>query len=357
MHRRDRDKVSRLPETVMLCVSLLVVLAIAALSYQSGNQAQAADQQLKISRATLDLCQDLLSTLKDAETGQRGFLLTGKEHYLEPYSQALTAIPEMLRKLHIQALQRPDQTQRLKALDGLISAKLAELKDTIELRRSGRAEEALAIVDGGNGKALMDEIRDRSAIMDKVAEDRLSQFSAEAGRSTARLRWVSTSGSALLLVFLCLAALTTFRGMTRREQLYSQAYASQKLLGTTLSSIADGVITTDPAGNITFLNPVAEKLTGWATAEASGVHITSVFVIVNETSGLPVENPLQRALQEGTAVGLANHTSLIVKNGEQRSIDDTAAPIRDEDGNIVGAVLVFRDISAKRVEQPTRLRI
>ena len=119
-------------------------------------------------------------------------------------------------------------------------------------------------------------------------------------------------------------------------------------LRVTLASIGDAVISTDANGRVDFLNPVAEELVGWATAEAAGRNLEDVFQIVNEHSRQPVENPAMRALRDGKIVGLANHTILISKAGTERPIDDSAAPIRDTAGNVVGSVLVFRDISERK---------
>jgi PAS domain S-box-containing protein len=108
-----------------------------------------------------------------------------------------------------------------------------------------------------------------------------------------------------------------------------------------LASIGDGVISTDAEGRVTFMNGVAEKLTGWSCSEAMGLPLQNIFHIVNERTRQPVENPALRALQQGTVVGLANHTLLIARDGSERAIDDSAAPMRDEDGAVLGTVLVF----------------
>jgi PAS domain S-box-containing protein len=116
----------------------------------------------------------------------------------------------------------------------------------------------------------------------------------------------------------------------------------------TLSSIGDAVIATDIEGRVTFLNPVGESLTGWTDSEAKGQPLDAVFRIVNEETRKAVENPARRALNEGTIAGLANHTVLIAKDGKERPIDDSAAPIRGKEGEVVGCVLVFRDITERR---------
>jgi PAS domain S-box-containing protein len=122
----------------------------------------------------------------------------------------------------------------------------------------------------------------------------------------------------------------------------------RELLRVTLASIGDAVVTTDAQERVTFLNPVAEVLTGWNQGTAVGMPLPQVFQIVNERTRQPVANPALRALQEGVVVGLANRTVLIARDGTERPIDDSAAPIRDAVGRTVGAVLVFRDISERK---------
>ncbi len=139
----------------------------------------------------------------------------------------------------------------------------------------------------------------------------------------------------------------------RRESEIARVITEQaERLRTTLSSIGDGVITTDNEGLVINLNPVAESLTGWSTEDAVGIPLEKVFSIVDESTREPVVNPAMRALKEGIIVGLANHTILIAKNGTETPIDDSASPIRSKEGEIIGCVLVFRDITErKRVEQ------
>jgi PAS domain S-box-containing protein len=117
---------------------------------------------------------------------------------------------------------------------------------------------------------------------------------------------------------------------------------------TTLASIGDAVIVTDPQSRITFMNSTAERLTGWVQKDASQRNLTDIFNIVNEQSCKTVESPVAKAIRDGAIVGLANHTILIARDGTQWPIDDSAAPIRDAAGRIVGVVLVFHDITNRR---------
>ncbi|HVX61072.1 MAG TPA: PAS domain S-box protein [Pirellulales bacterium] len=124
--------------------------------------------------------------------------------------------------------------------------------------------------------------------------------------------------------------------------------AERERLHVTLASIGDAVISADAEGRVNFLNPVAEALVGWKHDEARGRSLADVFRIVNEYTRQPVENPAIKALRQGAIVGLANHTLLIARDGVERPIDDSAAPIRDAQGGVIGCVLVFRDISERR---------
>jgi PAS domain S-box-containing protein len=127
-----------------------------------------------------------------------------------------------------------------------------------------------------------------------------------------------------------------------------------EVLRVTLASIGDGVITTDLEGRVTYLNAVAESLTGWSSADAQRQPLDAVFRIVNEDTRRPVENPALRALTQGVVVGLANHTLLMRRDGGEVPIDDSAAPIRHEGGDVSGSVLIFRDVTAQRRREQER---
>ncbi len=150
----------------------------------------------------------------------------------------------------------------------------------------------------------------------------------------------------LSVFFLTGLLVSALAGMQNRAQQLVKSH--REWLQTTLTSIGDAVIVTDVAGCVTFLNSIAETLTGWTTAEAIGKDIHLIFNIVNQETRLTVDNPIERVLHEGVVVGLANHTILIAKDGREIPIDDSGAPVRDSQGKLSGAVLIFRDITERR---------
>lgn len=145
------------------------------------------------------------------------------------------------------------------------------------------------------------------------------------------------------------------QALVAREDALKEAQTARDFLRTTLASIGDAVISTDAAGKVVFANAVACGLTRWAESEAIGRNLDDVLRLVNEQTRAPVENPVRQVLRDGAIMGLANHTVLIARDGTEVPIDDSAAPIRNRQGELVGVVLIFRDITErKRAEQQLR---
>ncbi len=187
----------------------------------------------------------------------------------------------------------------------------------------------------------------------------------DADEALAAVRVRSRLVSSLIGTLILFVSATVGYFFRRRE---SQAYRTlanaerqqrlaEQSLRTTLYSIGDGVISADAEGCVRIMNPVAEKLTGWAEADAVGIPIEHVFCIVNEESRAVVESPVKRVLREGKMVGLANHTVLVAKDGIEHPIADSGAPIRDERDAIQGVVLVFRDQTEERRKERELARL
>jgi PAS domain S-box-containing protein len=134
------------------------------------------------------------------------------------------------------------------------------------------------------------------------------------------------------------------RDLTERKAAEDALRQSQQWLLTTLRSIADAVIATDAAGDVKFINPVAQSLTGWTEDEALGTPLDKLFMIVNEETRKPVTSPFYKVVSTGGVVGLANHTVLIARDGAEHAIADSAAPILDQKDVIAGVVIVFRKL-------------
>jgi PAS domain S-box-containing protein len=348
-HRIRAIPVTRNTESLILLGGVLLLLFFAAnVVLNASNIERLGTQAQWVARthAVTAALEKTLSDLKDAETGQRGYIITGEARYLEPYDTAVAGLDSELSVIAALTADSPAQQAALQALRRPLQAKLAELDTTIRLRRERGFDAARRVVETDAGKVEMD--RARAVVGEMIARETtlLKERQTDADRAYRQAlgsAWIGGLASCAIIV----AYLVLLRHFLRARDRSARAIAEQhELLQTTLASIGDGVITTDRDGRVTFLNAIAESLTGWSHAEARGVALTRVFIIVNEATRAPVENPAMRALKEGVVVGLANHTVLISKDGSERPIDDSAAPIRVRD-EIFGCVLVFRDVTER----------
>ncbi len=331
-------------------VLLLLVVGSVSVNLNSGRLSRSQSLVLEAHDARLDI-QRLLYQIQNVETGQRGFLLTGDETYLAPYDATRPSIDSCLTRLRALTAGDPELQPRVSRIEIAVRAKLAEMGETIALTRAGDREGAVALVETGRGKELMDEIRSGIAALDEGEQRLLTQRSQKAGGSYHRLLLWSTLEVAIGVLLIGMLIMLNARNLQERIASAELLAEQNERLRVTLGSIGDGVITTDPAENIAFLNPVAESLTGWSADEAAGKPLESVFRIVTESNRLPVESPARRALRKGVVVGLESHTVLISRAGVEHAIDDSAAVIRGVGGEVLGCVLVFRNVDDKRRDE------
>jgi PAS domain S-box-containing protein len=339
-------------------VACAIIAGLAWMSFDRMARLQDDTRRVRHTLAVREQTEALLSWMKDAETGQRGYIITGDPGYLAPYAQAVVALPEQVAALRRLTGDDPAQQERLRRLETQIAQKLAELDHSVRVRTDQGFDAAALIVASDRGKQLMDEIRRLTGEI-LANEDRLYAVRTAREESQGRAAIAANLGGlvvALLLVGVAMALLhrvTRLREQERAMLATAEAVAaatarSEAWLRTTLASIGDAVIATDESGRVRTMNPVAESLTGWSEAEARERPLDAVFRIVNESTRQAGENPVTRVLREGRITGLANHTVLLARDGRATPIDDSAAPIRTPEGRTIGAVLVFRDITARR---------
>ena len=338
-------------------ITLAVVFALSAIAlFWMQRVIEGAQRDVFNAESIVYEAQQTLSTMKDAETGQRGFLLTGDEKYLKPYSDAKAQIQSDMADLdaYVKAGRLP--AGPIQAYHELVDSKFKELDLTINTHRAQGSNAAVAIVRSDTGKKIMDRLRELTDLIVSYSNGVVANK-----RNTVR----ELSFDVLVLVLVVVLANFILLGWAYRRihnEIVLRAAAAletqrqKELLRVTLASIGDGVIATDATGRITFINEVAEQLCGWNFKDAAGVPCEKVFNIINETSRKPVESPVSKVIEKGLIVGLANHTLLIRKDGLEIPIDDSGAPIRDMDGSLRGVVLVFRDFSEyKKAEEALKL--
>jgi PAS domain S-box-containing protein len=347
----DRTFDKRLVIGIGLVVGLMAVNA--GLTYENTHRLNRDAVLVAHTHEVLDLASETLRTLVDAETGERGFLIHGKDEYLQPYDAARKRLDGLMETLQEKTADNPAQQKQIKRLQGMTIARMKLLQEAIDVRRNGADGEA-ALIASRKGKAQMDAIRELIAEMERREHDLLQER-----QSQSRRTYVVAQTSALLTAALGLLMVGAFcwqlgRSLTARQKAAAILDEQREWFRTTLASIGDAVIATDTGGRVTFLNAVAQALTGWKEEEALGAPLETVFKIVNEESRRSAANPAVRALQEGTVVGLANHTLLLSRHGTELPIDDSASPIQSSNGHVAGVVLVFRDVTERRRAEAER---
>ena len=333
-------------------VLLLILLAANAIVTRRQLAVQIEDQNwVAHSRQVLFELSQTESLLNEAETGQRGYLYTGNPKYLTPYTLAIAQVEPHLQNLAWLTSDNAEQQARVLTLRGLVQKKFSELAKTISLYKSGQLDEAEELVLSDAGLLIMNDIRSQLHALVQEEDALVPVRNAAYQKSlhlTAACIYLSSTLAAIGLILL---AYFIIRQMELRERHARQLREREEWFRVTLTSLGDGVIATDEQGHVTFLNPVAEQLTGWSLARAEGKPVDEVFPIFNEYTHQPVDNPVKKVMDFGLIVGLANHTVLRGPNGTLIPIEDSAAPIRDDRDKLVGVVLVFRDSTHERKSQ------
>jgi PAS domain S-box-containing protein len=365
-------KPSRQLITGIAAATLLVALGV-AVSFWTFTKMDEAAGLRAANAAALTTGVALLSSFQGADADQRGYLLTSDDALLERYLAGHDSITSDLQELRRPAL--PGATQKsLDALAPLLHAKLEDMSQAVALHRNSDPTETPAGVGTAPGHPLMESVRAELVSFIQIVTGMLAQQDTEFQSSLRHMLTLVVATTLLALLF----ALAFTNAIRRRaperlrtlidsetqhllkaqEDINSQLQQtnmtlseSEEKLAVTLNSIGDAVIATDAQAQVTRLNPVAEELTGWTQAQAIGHPVDEIFHIVNQETRQPARIPVMETLAHGTVQGLANHTLLIARDGSERAIADSCAPIRDRDGRVIGAVLVFRNVTEEYAVQ------
>jgi PAS domain S-box-containing protein len=283
----------------------------------------------------------ILQSMSDLGNGVAGYQRTHDPRIFEPAEVAARGIDNELDELKVLVSQDSGQQPLIKELGDLVQKRERETQEQRDRALRGDNAAIEAEIAGGEGRRNMDATRAVIARM-QSEEKRLLDYHSAAARGAYNAVAIAIWGAAGIAVFLLLAL--TMIAIRDAERLR----AVQEELATTLRSVGDAVIATDGQGRVRFINLVAEQLTGWTNREARGLPLARVFAIFNEQTGTLVDNPVSIVLRENKIVGLANHTILRARDGTERPIEDSGAPIRGPSGEISGVVLVFRDATDDR---------
>jgi PAS domain S-box-containing protein len=341
-----------LRRTILVPLGVAAVLAVALVlvvqSFVSRTEWVAHADRV------IDLADRIYRLRIDQESGLRAYLLTHDERFLQRYSEGRNEASKLADQLRQLLSDNPEQQARNETAIQAHQEWQAFADQAIAMARTGQNVNNVDFQV--RGKELMDRYREARA--DFATHEQ--QLREERQLRSRRTLWFLN----LSVIALCLLLGSVFSILGRRQLVKlsmafntaldtteanaAEARAQKEWSHTILHSIGDAVIATDADGGITFMNPVAENLTGWTLPEARQKPLADVFHIVNEQTRETVENPIDKVRRLNRVVGLANHTILISKTGQEFAIDDSGSPIRDSAGAMVGIVLVFRDVTQQR---------
>ncbi len=345
---------------------MLLALWVTAMFWTFDNLSDAAATRRQYFQTRISST-EWFSELQDAETGQRGYLVTGDPKFLEPYLAVNRHVREDLENLR-QFNNNRGVAGHLDAVVPLLDAKMLELAEVIEIRRTQDLTQAALRVNEGRGKRAMDAIRSEMASVHTLLDSALARHDETLELNLNRLFIFLVSAGVLALALATSFGLVAIRKTKLRldglvaletqhllkiqqdtnaklQQVNDSLQSSEEKLSVTLYSIGDAVIATDTQARVTLVNTAAELLTGWSQAQALGRGVDEIFRIVNRETRKPAKIPVSDTLKHGSVQGLANHTILIARDGRERDIADSCAPIRNRDSHVIGAVLVFRDVT------------
>jgi len=346
----DQRRFQRLlRRTVAIPVTLLVLLAVTLLVEiltltNSLKWVDHAEQVISNSR-------QLMRYMVDMETGVRGYHLTGDKTFLEPYEVGKARVPEQTALLLRLSADNPGQQRRINEIKDLDSRWI----DYAEALLQQPVHNSVSIKEFETGKQLMDEIRMKQREI-LAAEEQLRDVRYRRATILGNIADGTAVGLSLLVAFLLFtltrrelyALSSTYEQHLRAEQDKAlQLRNNQELLQITVKSIGDAVVSTDATGNVSFLNPVAQQLTGWDYNAAHGRPLHEVLPLIDESTRTEVDDPVETVRRSQSVVGLSQ-LLLISRSQQEYPIELTAAPIRKDHGNLVGVVIVFRDITQRR---------
>ena len=321
-----------------------IIVLIGTASYQNIRDLIATSNQVEATQERLNSWAELLSYVKDAETGQRGYLLTGEELYLAPYNSALTNITQEIQQLQKLTANSPERRRQLERTTPLITEKLAFIKQTIDLRRNQGFEPALQLLATGQGRLIMDEVRQA---INKIKQDEQALRQQQSAAATASAQQtilllpIAVSLSFVMIAIVYSLIYGEFRDRQRVEQSLQQ---ERNFIAAILDTASALVIVLDAQGQIVRFNQACEQTTGYTFDEVKGRYVWNLFLVTTE-----VEAVKAAFAQLQAGADLKQYENFwVTKDGRQRLISWSNTTLADHQGAVEYIISTGIDITERR---------
>lgn len=333
---------------VLFAIGFAFACALAVLAWTQYRQFEADLRWTDHTHKVLGTIDDIERGLLDSESSVRGYLLTGSADFLEPYQRggdlANQAVNELLRL----TADNPHQQALLRQIHPLVQAKLDWMTHVIAVHDTQGQQAATDVVATGGGKKLMDQVRALTVMMQDHEQGLLVERTAKRDASSRRSGILTVAGLAAYLLLLLGAFYVIRDALAQRRAAEKAAFRARELAEVTLHSIGDGVLITDTQGMITDINAAASEIIARSRGEVRGLHVNEVLKFFHRHTRDTIANPIFAALEQKRSVELEPDAVLVRKDGSEIGVEDSAAPIRDQSGAVIGCVLVFRDVTERR---------
>ena len=297
-----------------------------------------------------DKFEAMFLNIQSAESGVRGFAGSGNPRFIAGFPSVIDSIRSNFRQLQkLQDIKHASIDPVLfSKLDKLVKEKIEFTQQVKQLCEQHDFDAAIALISTEKGLLLTDSILAIHHAANALMLHSLGQSKKTFNLENNKYYKIAYWGIITSLLFIAVVVYLLLREIKRVEHISKVLILQKEHLGITLKSIGEGLITTGIDGKVIYMNPAAEHLTGWSNLEVKNKPLQSVYDVINEETGLPFENIVNQIIQKGKTVELENNTILRSKNSESRIISNNGSPLMDLDGNVLGAVLIFNDITERK---------
>jgi len=334
-------------------IGLLILLTINILTYLNTSRHLDDEGLTNTALKVIRYTDVLVYRVADAESKRRGYLLTESGQFLMQYNHSVNQIDTVFGSIKVLTSDTPELKPAVDSLSFLLFRRGDVIKELSEFRESKPGEQADLI---NRGMQTNERIKSIVSEIQKEEREFINRVNAESSKSSEYILMQIIIGSVIGFIVLIAGLVFLNKNLRRRVESEKALEENMNWFSTTLKSIGDGVIVTNHLGDISFMNPVAQLLTGWREDEAKGIYLDHVFSILSEDTRERLENPVRAVFKKRELVSYSGKTLLLNKDSLEIPIDLSASPIVSNGNSLIGVVLVFRDMSERRKVEREMLR-